>query len=88
MTTREKIIVGLMLVVVAFGAYELFLAPTPGALPIQTSSQGLEPLNDFINKVADANQKGGLSETEAYKKIIGSSQRSNKTVNRALGVEK
>lgn len=66
MTTREKIIVGLMLVVVAFGAYELFLAPKPGAVPLQTSAQGLESLNEFINKVSVANQKGGLSETEAH----------------------
>ena len=55
-----------MLLVVAFGAYELFLAPKPGGAPIQKSTAGLESLNAFIKKVADANQKGGLSETDAY----------------------
>lgn len=66
MTTREKIIVGLMLLVVVFGAYELFLAPKPGAVPLQKAPEGLESLNAFITKVAAANQKGGLSETDAY----------------------
>lgn len=66
MTTREKIIVGLMLLVVVFGAYELFLAPKPGSVPLQKSPEGLESLNAFINKIAAANQKGGLSDTDAY----------------------
>ena len=66
MSTREKIIVGLMLLVVAFGAYELFLAPKPGSVSLKKSPEGLESLNAFITKVAAANQKGGLSETDAY----------------------
>jgi len=66
MTAREKIIVGLMLVVVAFGAYEMLFAPKPGSTPLQAAPQGLEPLNAFISKVATASQESGLSESDAY----------------------
>lgn len=66
MTSREKIIVGLMLLVVAFGAYELLLAPKPGGSPFKSAHEGLESLNAFIAKVATANQKGGLAESDAY----------------------
>jgi hypothetical protein len=66
MTTREKIIVGLMLLVVAYGAFELFLAPKTGGVPLQKSAEGLKSLNAFIAKVAAANQKAGLSQTDAH----------------------
>lgn len=66
MTKREQIIVGLMLLVVVYGAYELFFASKPGGTPLQKSAEGLTSLNAFIAKVAEANQKGGLSDTDAY----------------------
>jgi hypothetical protein len=65
MTTREKIIVGLMLLTVAYGAYILFLEPPSNAGPIKQTGQGLEELNDFISKVAAATQ-ASLSEKDAY----------------------
>lgn len=66
MTSREKIIVGLMLLVVAFGAYELLLAPKPGVPAFKTAPEGLESLNAFIAKIAAANQEGGLAQSDAY----------------------
>ena len=54
-----------MLLVVAFGAYELLFAPKPGGSNFKTTSGGLESLNAFLTKVATANQQGGLSESEA-----------------------
>jgi hypothetical protein len=63
MTTREKIIVGIMLLTVGYGAIELLLpraqtgSPTPAAQPS-------ENLTTFIAKVADA-AKAATSETSA-----------------------
>lgn len=58
MTSREKIIVGLMVLTVGYGAIELLLprakvAPS-SALPVQSA----EGLNAFITKVADAVKAG------------------------------
>lgn len=52
MTSREKIIVGIMLLTVGYGAVELFLprTKTVPSLPAPTT----ENLNAFIGKVADA----------------------------------
>lgn len=52
MTTREKIIVGIMLLTVGYGAVELLLPRTKAVstLPVQST----EGLNAFIGKVADA----------------------------------
>jgi hypothetical protein len=52
MTSREKIIVGIMLLTVGYGAVELLLPRTPSVTspPVQST----ENLNVFIGKVADA----------------------------------
>jgi hypothetical protein len=63
MTKREKIIVGIMVLTVGYGAIELLLprAKTGGAAPM---AQTTESLNVFISKVADA-AKGAASESSA-----------------------
>jgi hypothetical protein len=69
MTNREKIIVGLMLLTVAYGIYALFFegkgksSTTPTA--VVSATRQLEDLNAFITKVADAS-KAGLSEDDKY----------------------
>ena len=69
MTNREKIIVGLMLLTVAYGVYALFFEGKgkSGTTPIATISatQELENLNTFITKVAEAS-KAGLSKEDTY----------------------
>ncbi len=66
MTTREKIIVGLMIVAVIYGAYTLFLAGPREIASIKVSGDSkLEELNKFITKVADRT-KNGLSAKQAY----------------------
>jgi hypothetical protein len=64
MTTREKIIVALMVVAVAYGAYALFFEKPPGPQTLQTQT-GLDSLNTFVTKVAETT-KSGLSEEDAY----------------------
>ena len=63
MTSREKIIVGIMLLTVGYGAIELLLPRTKAgtATPVAQSTEGL---NTFISKVAEA-AKGASSETSA-----------------------
>jgi hypothetical protein len=63
MTKREKIIVGIMVLTVGYGAIELLLprTQTGAAAP---AAQGTESLNTFIAKVADA-AKGAASESSA-----------------------
>ena len=66
-TNREKIIVILALVALAYGAWEMFLH-TPAKPPtFQNPSKGssLDTLNTFITKVAEAAQEG-LSDTDNY----------------------
>jgi hypothetical protein len=53
MTTREKIIVGIMLLTVGYGAVELLLPKTQSGSPTPLSAQGTESLPAFIAKVAD-----------------------------------
>ena len=69
MSNREKIIVGLMLLTVAYGVYALFFEGKgkSGTTPIASVSatQELENLNAFITKVADAS-KAGLSKEDKY----------------------
>jgi hypothetical protein len=63
MTNREKIIVGIMLLTVGYGAIELLLPRTKAgssAPPVQ----GAEGLNTFISKIAEA-AKVATSETSA-----------------------
>ncbi|MGD9412698.1 MAG: hypothetical protein PVJ54_12605 [Desulfobacterales bacterium] len=69
MSNREKIIVGLMLLTVAYGVYALFFEGKvkSSATPIASVSatQQLENLNAFITKVAEAS-KAGLSKEDKY----------------------
>jgi len=67
MTSREKIIVGLMLLTVVFGVYTVFFedkGEAPGQVPINPTKE-LESLNPFITKVAEAS-KAGLSNEDKY----------------------
>ena len=58
MTTREKIIVGLMVLTVGYGAIELLL-PRAKVMPSTSlPAQSVEGLNAFITKVADAVKAG------------------------------
>jgi hypothetical protein len=63
MTNREKIIVGLMLIVVVYGVYTLFLS-SPSETKI-SGQQNLETLNTFVAKIADT-AKSGLSKKQSY----------------------
>jgi hypothetical protein len=66
MTNREKIIVGLMLVVVVYGVYTLFFsAPQKAATLKKSGANELTTLNAFITKVAEKT-KTGFSEKQAY----------------------
>jgi hypothetical protein len=67
MTTREKIIVGLMLLSVVYGVYTVFFEGKGGTQEITTISatKQLENLNAFITKVAEAS-KAGLSKEDKY----------------------
>ena len=69
MTQREKIIVALMLLTVAYGIYALFFEgkgnSTSTEPAIVSSAAQLENLNAFITKVAEAS-KAGLSKEDKY----------------------
>ena len=69
MNKREKIIVGLMLLTVAYGIYALFFegkgrSSTTPAAAISATRQ-LENLNAFITKIAEASE-AGLSKEDKY----------------------
>ena len=67
MTTREKIIVGLMLLTVGYGVYAVFFEGK--AKPQETfafsATEQLENLSAFITKVAEAS-RAGLSKGDKY----------------------
>jgi hypothetical protein len=63
MTQREKIIVGIMVLTVGYGAIELLL-PRAKTGPTATAPQAAESLSVFISKIADA-AKGAASESSA-----------------------
>lgn len=63
MTKREKIIVGIMVLTVGYGAIELLL-PRAKTSPGATAPQPAENLSVFISKVADA-AKSAASESSA-----------------------
>ena len=69
MTQREKIIVGLMLLTVAYGIYALFFEGKGNSTSTEPASVSsavqLENLNAFITKVAEAS-KAGLSKEDNY----------------------
>jgi hypothetical protein len=58
MTTREKIIVGLMVLTVGYGAIELLLPRAKIVPSTSLPAQSVEGLNAFITKVADAVKAG------------------------------
>lgn len=66
MTGREKIIVGLAVLAVGWGAWELGFAPRPGGDSLARTTGGLQSLESFIAKVAEATNKEDLSDTDAY----------------------
>lgn len=63
MTKREKIIVGIMVLTVGYGAIELLL-PRAKSGTAAPAVQSTESLSTFISKVADAS-KGAASESSA-----------------------
>ncbi|MBW2436999.1 MAG: hypothetical protein JRF29_06960 [Deltaproteobacteria bacterium] len=69
MTQREKIIVVLMLLTVAYGIYALFFEGKGNSTSTEPASVSsavqLENLNAFITKVAEAS-KAGLSKEDKY----------------------
>lgn len=64
MTTREKIIVGLMVLAVIYGVYTVFFA-TPRNVSIPSGNRELETLNSFVTKVAEKT-KTSLSKEQTY----------------------
>jgi len=65
MSKREKIIVGLMVVAVAYGVYTLFLSTPPRPAATVSGAKELVTLNAFITKVAEK-AKTGFSKKQAY----------------------
>jgi hypothetical protein len=68
MTNREKIIVGLMLLTVAYGVYAVFFegkTTKPPEITAFSATDQLESLSAFITKVAEAS-KAGLSKEDQY----------------------
>jgi hypothetical protein len=66
MTTREKIIVALMVLAVIYGVYVVFFsAPMEEDASKSAGDKELKALNSFINKVADKT-KSSLSKKQAY----------------------
>ena len=66
MTTREKIIVCLMVLAVVYGVYTLFFAePREQVVFKSGGDKELEALNKFVNKVAERSTKS-LSKEKAY----------------------
>jgi hypothetical protein len=64
MTTREKIIVGLMVLAVVYGVYTLYFS-APREVPVSSGDKELEALNSFITKVAEKT-KTSLSKEQTY----------------------
>lgn len=64
MTTREKIIVGMMCITVAYGAYEL-ISGTPAKRKPAATAVGAKPMDELRKFVADLSQK--LTETKVDK---------------------
>ena len=68
MTTREKIIVGIMILTVIYGAYTLFLSgDSVEVSPAKASkSESVADLQKFVVDVAQKLQKSAPSETDEY----------------------
>jgi hypothetical protein len=69
MTNREKIIVGLMLLTVAYGVYAVFFEgkAKPQETVAFSATEQLENLSAFITKVAEASRAGGPSDQRGIK---------------------
>jgi hypothetical protein len=67
MTNREKIIVGLMLLTVAYGVYAVFFEgkTKPQEIAVFSATEQLESLSAFITKVAETS-KAGLAKEDEY----------------------
>jgi len=66
MSTREKIIIGLMVLAVMYGAYTVFLSDPQKETAFKGGGdKELEALNSFITKVADKT-KNSLSNEQVY----------------------
>jgi hypothetical protein len=65
MTTREKIIVGLMILAIIYGVYTVFFAAPREAVPVSRGDKELATLNTFITKVAEKT-KTGMSDEQSY----------------------
>ena len=66
MTTREKIIVALMVLAIGYGGYTFFLSGPPDEQAFSSAGdRELKALNLFITKVADKT-KNRLSKNQAY----------------------
>ena len=66
MTTREKIIVALMVLAIGYGGYTFFLTGPPGETDFKNDGdKDLKALKLFIAKVADKT-KNSLSKKQAY----------------------
>jgi hypothetical protein len=64
MTTREKIIVGFMVLAVVYGVYTVFFS-APREAAISGGRGELDALNAFVAKVAE-NTKAGLTKEQTY----------------------
>lgn len=66
MSTREKVIVGLMLLAIIYGAYTVFFsAPQEETASLNGSNKDLETLNLFISQISDKTNNG-LTEAQVY----------------------
>jgi hypothetical protein len=67
MTTREKIIVGVMILTVIYGAYTLFLGGEPTLAPQRANSDAsVGDTQKFVIDVAQKLQKSAPSEADQY----------------------
>ena len=64
MTTREKIIVGFMVVAIAYGVYTVFFS-APREASISSGHKETDTLDSFVNKIAKQS-KTGLSKEQTY----------------------
>lgn len=66
MTTREKIIVGVMILTVIYGAYTLFFSANTAVAPQATRAEPVADLQKFVIQVAQNLQKTTPTETETH----------------------
>lgn len=66
MGTREKILVGLMIAALAYGAFELFVAPGENGGPKQTSGPDIETARQMEQKISTRIKQTELSPEQNY----------------------